>query len=80
MTQWTQEQLSAAYAARKYAEIEEARASGSLAVLMGGKAPLDPGAVLSDDDVHQLYAERRYAEIDQARSEGRIASMTNEGN
>lgn len=80
MTQWTQEQLSAAYAARQYSQIEEARASGALAVVLGGKAPLDPGAILSDDDVHQLYEERRYAEIDQARSEGRIASMTDEGN
>ena len=78
--QWTSDQLEAAYKARKYEQIDQARQSGELNVLMGGTAPHEPGAILTDDDVHHLYAERRYDEIDKARVEGRIASMTtNEG-
>ncbi len=70
--QLTKADLDRLYAERRYEDIEAARLSGRMNVLLGGTAPLDPGKRIERSDVSRLFTDRRYDEIEGLRSAGRL--------
>jgi hypothetical protein len=70
--QLTQADVSRMFAAKQYAEIEQARKDGLCNVIQGRPLPSDPGAVVTQADISKLFKERRYDEISRLRSDHKL--------